>query len=147
MLDRDFENPYIQLFRHTVTRENIGELVCSRYGAPAVFDVLSIDVDGMDIFLWTGLKPCRARVVVIEACTDTSTPAEDSAASTGAPRRRVCKLQEYKADYRWSGNGEHKAPLDEVKRVATELGYTFVTASEHNAFFVDNALSDAAAAF
>ena len=43
MLDRDYENPYIGLYRHHVTAETISGLLCGRYGAPDVFDVRELE--------------------------------------------------------------------------------------------------------
>jgi hypothetical protein len=38
----------------------------SQYGLPADFDLLSIDIDGVDYWLWRALEEFRPRVVVVE---------------------------------------------------------------------------------
>jgi FkbM family methyltransferase len=58
--------PGITLARHTVTAANINELF-QRYGVPARPDVLVIDIDGMDYWVWRALSErCAPSLVVIE---------------------------------------------------------------------------------
>jgi len=47
-----------------LTVENINAVFC-KYGVPTEFDLLSIDVDGNDYWLWNALR-YRPRVVIIE---------------------------------------------------------------------------------
>ena len=49
------------------TVENSLDAMLGRVGAPADLDLLSIDIDGMDLVLWKELINFRPRVVVIEA--------------------------------------------------------------------------------
>ena len=48
-----------------VTADNI-ETLFRKYGVPESFDLLSIDVDGNDYWIWRALETHRPRVVVIE---------------------------------------------------------------------------------
>lgn len=57
-------NPGIR--REFISAENINELF-AKYGVPEEFDLLSIDVDGNDYWIWKALRDVyRPRVVVIE---------------------------------------------------------------------------------
>lgn len=48
-----------------VTRENINSLL-AHYRVPSTFDLLSIDIDGNDYWVWQALEDFRPRVVLIE---------------------------------------------------------------------------------
>jgi hypothetical protein len=48
-----------------VTRENINDLVSS-HGFAGEIDLLSIDIDGIDYWVWEQLTSCRPRVVIVE---------------------------------------------------------------------------------
>ena len=48
-----------------VTRENINDLV-STNGYAGDVDLLSIDIDGIDFWVWESLTACRPRVVIVE---------------------------------------------------------------------------------
>ena len=50
---------------HLVTVENVEELF-RQYNVPATPDLLSIDIDGNDFYIWQAIKNYRPRVVVIE---------------------------------------------------------------------------------
>ncbi|MGE5196495.1 MAG: hypothetical protein ACM3JI_04110, partial [Anaerolineae bacterium] len=66
MMDGRFSNPQINLRQHFITAENICDLL-EYYGVPQEFDLLSIDVDGNDWYLWKRiLEKYRPSVVVIE---------------------------------------------------------------------------------
>lgn len=48
-----------------VTRENINEII-SKYGFVGELDLLSIDIDGNDYWVWEAINICSPRVVIIE---------------------------------------------------------------------------------
>lgn len=50
-----------------VSRERSIDVLLADKGVPSDFDLLSIDIDGMDYHLWAGLQQYRPRVVIIEA--------------------------------------------------------------------------------
>ena len=68
MLDDDEENAYVNLQRATVGPWNINALL-GLAGMPRDFDLLSIDIDGMDALVWLAIDDSRfhPRVVVVEA--------------------------------------------------------------------------------
>jgi len=51
LMDGGFENLQINLRRHFITTRNINQLF-QRYNIPKEFDLLSIDVDGNDFYIW-----------------------------------------------------------------------------------------------
>ncbi len=57
-------NDVVCVARH-ITPENVDEAF-DRAGAPLEFDVLSIDVDGQDYWIWQAIEHFRPRIVVIE---------------------------------------------------------------------------------
>jgi hypothetical protein len=66
LLDGKFDNPEINLHQHYLTAENIVKLF-TRYQVPYTFDLLSIDIDGNDIYLLKKiLTTYRPRVIVCE---------------------------------------------------------------------------------
>jgi hypothetical protein len=58
-------NPRVVTTKSFVTPEGIDELF-GRIGVPAEPDVLSIDIDGHDYWVWEALQAHRPRIVVIE---------------------------------------------------------------------------------
>lgn len=67
LLDSDIptHKPEIHLYRVHLTPTNI-EAVFSHYHVPPAFDLMSIDVDGNDFWLWKAIHHFRPRVVLIE---------------------------------------------------------------------------------
>lgn len=106
-----------------ITRENIGELF-SRYRVPQEFDVLSIDVDGNDYWIWEQLSAYRPRVVVIEYN-----------AAFHPPRRWV---MQYNPHHRWDHTSYYGASLQSLALLGKRLGYELICTDSHgvNAFFV-----------
>jgi hypothetical protein len=57
--------PAVAVAEARVTRENVNELITS-HGLAGDIDLLSIDIDGIDYWVWEQLTACRARVVIVE---------------------------------------------------------------------------------
>lgn len=53
------------VYIETITPNNI-EAIFDKYNVPKTFDLLSIDIDGNDFYVWKALVNYRPRVVVIE---------------------------------------------------------------------------------
>merc|ERR1711924_396718 len=92
MFDDDNENAYLNLQCATVGPWNINALL-GLGGLPRDFDLLSIDIDGMDALVWLALDRARfqPKVVVVEV---TRTGATWSAPRRGQPRRVLRGLRE-----------------------------------------------------
>ncbi len=107
----------------TVTAANVESLL----GAAAVpheLDVLSIDIDGNDYWVWTAVEGWRPRLVVIEYN-----------AAHPPPRRWV--MREDPA-HRWDQTSYHGASLASLAALGRKKGYTLVATDSTgvNAFFV-----------
>jgi len=102
--------------------ENSLDRILSEVGAPKDLDFASIDVDGIDYFIWDSLKEYRPRALVIEF--NPSIPND------------VVFVQEK------SINVNHGCSLLSLVMLGKEKGYELVCAFECNAFFVQKELYD-----
>ena len=105
-----------------VTAENIQNLF-QKYGIPKNFDLLSIDIDYNDYWVWKSIVDYVPRVVVIEF--NSSIPPDES------------KVVPYNADSKWDGTNYFGASLLALKNLGLEKGYTLVGCDSNgvNAFF------------
>jgi hypothetical protein len=94
-----------------LTAGNINQ-VFEAYGVPKVFDLLSIDVDGNDFWLWKALEDYRPRVVVIEYN------------STFGPDQSV--VMPYRADHVWDKTSYYGASAAALAKLGREKGYSLV---------------------
>jgi hypothetical protein len=112
-----------------VTSANVESLLAA-HGVPRSFDLLSIDIDGNDYWVWKAIREWRARVVVIEFN-----------ASHPPPRRWVMKED---PEHRWDGTDYFGASLASLTALGRKKGYVLVTTERQgvNAFFVADELAD-----
>ena len=57
--------PAVAVVQARVTRENVNDLIAA-HGLAGDIDLLSIDIDGIDYWVWEQLTACRPRVVIVE---------------------------------------------------------------------------------
>ena len=57
--------PSVAVVDAQVTRENVNELITA-HGLGGDVDLLSIDIDGVDYWVWDALTACRPRLVIVE---------------------------------------------------------------------------------
>ncbi len=111
-----------------VTRENINTL-CEQQGFTGDVDLLSIDIDGNDYWIWDALEVCRPRVVIIE------THVEFGLRNIVVP---------YDADYQYPGVHPlyHGASARAMIALGKRKGYRLVGANAYgsNLIFVLDAL-------
>jgi hypothetical protein len=120
MLDRDYSNPDLSLFREFVTAENVNDLL-AKYRVPVEFDLLSIDIDGNDYWVWRALLTAfRPRVVVVEF-------------SVGLPLNEAITMP-YDPLFRWAGESWIGQSLLAAKKLGEANGYSLIYASPPNAF-------------
>lgn len=99
--------------------------ILDRAGAAADLDLLAIDLDGIDYYVWRSLaRSYRPRVVVVEY---------NAAATPG-----TSWVQRYRPGRFWDGSRRFGASLDALDELAGSLGYSLVGCESHgaNAFFV-----------
>jgi hypothetical protein len=94
------------------------------HAVPRSLDLLSIDVDGNDYWMWKALGWYRPRVVVIEYN------------ATFAPPQRW--VMEYNAAHRWRGDTYFGASLSSLAALGMQLGYALLGTDLNgvNAFFI-----------
>ena len=110
--------------RHSmVTAENIEHLL-SDAGVPPSFDLLSIDIDGNDYWVWQALTTHRPRVVVCEF--------------NGALDPAQALTQPYDPTSAWDETEFYGASLKALTELGVHKGYTLVHTdlTGTNAFFV-----------
>jgi hypothetical protein len=111
----------LQLRSDFITRDNINELIASaRLGE---LDLLSIDIDGNDYWIWQAVDS-RPRVVVIEYNAKFRPP--------------TTWVMEYNARHRWDRSDYHGASLQSLANLGRGKGYRLVGSglAGVNAFFV-----------
>jgi hypothetical protein len=113
----------VRCARAVVTSANIERLL-EENGVPRSFDLLSIDIDGNDYWVWKAIRGWRPRVVVVEYN-----------AAYPPPQRWVMKED---PEYRWNGTTYYGASLASLAALGREKGYALVgtNSSGVNAFFV-----------
>jgi hypothetical protein len=110
-----------------ITAENINSLF-AKYQVPTEFDLLSIDIDTNDYWVWKALKNYFPRVVVMEY--NSSIPSNES------------KSTSYDPTAQWDGTNYFGASLLALRNLGDSKGYTLITCDSIgvNAFFVRNDL-------
>lgn len=91
---------------------------------PPEFDLLSIDIDGNDYWVWHGLENYRPRIVVIEYNP-----------YYAPPERWVMR---FNPDHAWDGSTYYGASLESLYHLGKKKGYELVCCDDmgNNAFFV-----------
>lgn len=121
----------VRIVEAFITAENITSLF-AKHAVPRDLDLLSIDIDGNDYWIWEALGEYRPRVVVIEY-NPTHPP----------PERWVMA---YDAAHRWKRDGYYGASLSSLEALGARLGYALIGTNRSgvNAFFVRDDLLAAA---
>jgi hypothetical protein len=116
-------NPTVRTTHALVTPENVEQLFAQE-GVPIEPDVLSIDVDGNDYWIWKALTAYSPRIVVIEYN-----------AQWPLLERWV---QPYDPQRVWEGTDNYGASLGALRSLGEAKGYRFVHTelTGNNAFFV-----------
>ena len=106
-----------------VTAENINPLI-GQGGFSGEVDLLSIDIDGNDYWVWKAIDVIDPRVVVIEYNATLRPP--------------MAVVVPYRADAQWDGSNHYGASLEALVRLAATKNYRLVGCSIAgvNAFFV-----------
>jgi len=110
-----------------ITVENINNLIEGVFSGE--IDLLSIDIDGNDYWIWQAIKCIQPRVVVIEYNAKFPPPCE--------------WVMEYEPNHIWDGSDKYGASLKSLELLGDKLGYRLVGTSicGVNAFFVKKELA------
>lgn len=110
-----------------VQPETVDKLL-SNAGVPAHFDLLSLDIDGNDYWVWQAMQAFRPRIVVIEYNP-----------YYAPPERWVMR---YDQDHTWDGSTYYGASLESLYHLGVSKGYQLVCCDDmgNNAFFVESEL-------
>jgi hypothetical protein len=121
----EYQHPYIK--KEFINAENVNDLF-DKYKVPKEFDVLSIDIDFNDYWVWKAIKGYSPRVLIMEY--NSSYP--PSFAGT----------VKYDAQRYWDGTNYFGASLMALVKISAEKGYTLIGCDSMgvNAFFVRNDL-------
>ena len=105
-----------------ITAENIENLF-QKYQVPKNFDLLSIDIDYNDFWVWKAISKFHPRVLVIEF--NSSVPPTES------------KVVPYDPNAQWDGTNYFGASLLALKNLSLEKNYTLLGCDSNgiNAFF------------
>lgn len=118
-----FAGGRLTLIKSFVTAENIERLFASAQ-VPEEFDLLSIDIDGNDYWIWQAITSYHPRVVIVEY---------NAGIGPTAPW-----AMPYRADFVYDGSRAFGASLKALELLGRAKGYALVacSASGVNAFFV-----------
>jgi hypothetical protein len=129
-VQRKYAERPVSVIRAMVTAANVNELFAEA-GVPDEPDLLSIDIDGNDVYVWRALERVRPRLVVIEYNSGILDPGP--------------MAQPHDPERSWDGSGAFGSTLAGLDVVAEEKGYRFAHSdlSGVNAFYVRDDLWDA----
>ena len=113
----------LKLATSLVSRENIDEVVRA-LALPGEIDLLSIDIDGNDYWVFKALEATRPRVAVIEYNAKFPPP--------------IKHVMAYQPERAWAGTDYYGCSLQSLTELATAKGYSLVgcNITGVNAFFV-----------
>lgn len=126
LMDGGYENDLINLHKEFITADNINSLFV-KYNVPLEFDLLSIDIDFNDFYVWYAINnKYRPRVVVIEY-NATHLPYED-------------KVIVYDPFGHWDITNYFGASILSMYKLGRSKGYSLVYAEKMgvNLFFIRN---------
>lgn len=129
-LSQKYAGTAVATRQELVTADRFEEILTAA-GVPAELDVLSIDIDGNDLYVWEALTRFRPRVVVIEY---------NSGIDPVGPR-----AQPHDPERGWDGSGAFGSNLAALDVVADRQGYRLAHSdlAGVNAFYVRADLWDA----
>jgi len=106
------------------------ELLFEKYGVPADLDLLVIDIDSNDYYVWRVIRDYRPKVVIIEF-------------NPNFPPPQKVVVEFHPMNY-WEGSDYYGASIQSLYELGRKLGYELVhcTSAGTNLFFVDRKYYD-----
>lgn len=124
----------LRVVQEMVTAENVNDLISRPNGDPREIDLLSIDIDGNDYWVWKAIDVIHPKVVVIEF--------------NGRYGSTLSWTIEYNAAHVWPGRVSYfGASLKALEKLGREKGYRLIGVEFMgvNAFFLRDDILDEAA--
>jgi hypothetical protein len=124
LMDACADDRHPSVRKEVITADNINALF-AKHSVPDEFDLLSIDLDGNDYWVWQAIEVrYRPRVLIMEY--NAFVPPDKS------------KTIAYDPDFRWRGTDYFGASLLALARLSKRKGYSLVYCEKSgvNAFFV-----------
>lgn len=117
----------VRIVQATVQPDSV-ERVFADAGVPEDLDVLSIDIDGNDYWVWRAIERYRPQVLIIEY-----NPYYEP------PQRWVMK---FNPEHAWDGSTYYGASLESLAALGKQKGYELICCDKNgnNAFFVEQSL-------
>jgi hypothetical protein len=117
------ESGRLRVLQSFITKDNINDLI-RKLDMPPSIDLLSIDIDGNDYWVWQAIEAVSPRVVVIEYN------------ATLRPTHSI--VMKYNAANQWNGTNYMGASLAALEKLGRLKGYDLVGCNYTgvNAFFV-----------
>jgi len=124
LFKKPIANKRLTILKAFIDKDNINALISDQGGIKGEIDLLSIDIDGNDYWVWEAINCVNPRVVIIEYNAKFPPTFE--------------WVMEYDAKHIWRGDDEHSASLKSLELLGTRLGYRLVgtNITGVNAFFV-----------
>ncbi|CAF1490095.1 unnamed protein product [Adineta steineri] len=131
MMDGTGDNPEINLHKENITIKNINDLL-AKYQTPSLIDLLSIDIDFDDYFVWKSILQANrfhARVVVIEY--NYEIPVNEN---------RV--VDPYQDSRRWTKTIHYGASMLAMAALGRAYNYTLIYVEKNavNLFFIQTSI-------
>ncbi len=122
-------NNQLKCLNAFITKDNINELIAEG-GMVGEIDLLSVDIDGNDYYVWKAINVVKPRAVIVEY-------------NAKFPPNHAWK-QAYNAQHHWDGSDWQGASLKALELLGRELGYQLVGTNLNgvNAFFVREELAE-----
>jgi len=114
----------LRLINAFITTDNINRLIGEEGGIKDEIDLLSVDIDGNDYWVWEAITCVKPRVVIIEYNAKFPPPYE--------------WVMPYNSAHVWDGSDLQGASLKALEKLGARLGYQLVGTNMNgvNAFFV-----------
>tara|TARA_A100001011_G_C14205789_1_gene797719 strand:- start:25 stop:852 length:828 start_codon:yes stop_codon:yes gene_type:complete len=126
--EKDIKDSIYDVKLEFITKENINDLF-KKYNVPEKIDLLVIDIDGNDYYVWKELNHSVADIVVIEFNQWID------------PNLNI--VMKYNKDFKTKIGDKHiSASCKAMYNLGRSKGYTLVEVLEDNMFFVKNNLAD-----
>jgi hypothetical protein len=129
LFKKPIEDIRLKVVKGFITKDNINVLIEKEGGISGEIDLLSIDIDGNDYWIWEAVKCVNPRVVIIEY--------------NGKFPPNFEWVMEYDLNHIWRRDDKHGASLKSLELLGLKLGYQLVgtNITGVNAFFVKESLA------